>query len=177
MRKLMEKIGVEALAFIEENIRRGFDYEGNKFSYSTRPFFRPWHPVIQRKLGGKEGEGKYYKTVFSKTTGAAGMIILGGYKEYKKMVYPDAADKFLTVKGKMLRSMNAKATDNEAAISFSDPEESQKAYWFNVSGVGRSRKLWKFLGVTKQQLSKIEDMVRDEYIKIAQEELAKFVSK
>jgi hypothetical protein len=105
------------------------------------------------------------------------MIILGGYKEYKKMVYPDAADKFLMVKGKMLRSMNAKATDNEAAISFSDPEESQKAYWFNVSGVGRSRKLWKFLGVTKQQLSKIEDMVRDEYIKIAQEELGKFVSK
>jgi hypothetical protein len=69
MRKLMEKIGVEALAFIEENIRRGFDYEGNKFSYSTRPFFRPWHPLYKENLGVKREKENIIKLFSRKLPG------------------------------------------------------------------------------------------------------------
>lgn len=174
MKKLFETIGVVALSFIEENIQKGKDYEGKKYSYSTKPFWRPWAPDIQKKLGGKLGEGTFYKTVFSKRTGVTGLLILGGYKEYKHKVYPNAADKYLTATGKMLRSMNVKSTENEAVIGFADAEESQKAYWLNISGAGKSRKLWKFLGITKQQEDKLAKMVSDEYAKIAIQQLGKF---
>lgn len=52
-------------------------------------------------------------------------------------------------------SCNFSVTDNDAIIGYNDREQAKKAYWFNVSGVGKSRKLWKFLGITQEQKDKL----------------------
>jgi hypothetical protein len=79
-------------------------------------------------------------------------MIVMGYKAYKEAVAPYSKDKFLTLSGKMLRNLNVlTAADNSVIVGFSDPELAQRAYWLNVSGAGRGRKLWKFLGIRKQQ--------------------------
>ena len=161
MKKLFQIAGVRVLAFIEENIKKGIDYEGKPFQYSTNPYYIPFDDKIYRKLGGKNGNGKFYQVVHSKRTGLLGMIILGGYKAYKEKVYPSAAKNFLTVTGKMLRSMNVKATDTEAIISFTGEENQKKAFWLNISGAGRSRKLWKFLGITEEQKKKLIDELNE----------------
>ncbi len=155
--KLLTDIGVTVLAMIEQNIAQGVDVEGNKFTYSEKPFYRPYNPQIIRKLGGKSGKGKFYEIVKSKSTGKLGMIILGGYKQYKQKVNPEASGDFLTWSGQMLRNLKIiKAENNQVIIGFTDPVQAQKAFWLNVSGAGRGRKLWKFLGLRKEQWEQIK---------------------
>ena len=65
---------------------------------------------------------------------------------------PSAANDLLTYRGEMLRDMNiVNNSNNSTVIGFTDPVQARKAFWLNVSGVGRSRKLWKFLGLRKEQ--------------------------
>jgi len=177
MKKLFQIAGVKVLAFIEENIKKGIDYEGNAFQYSTNPYYIPFNDAIYKKLGGKNGNGKLFQMVYSKRTGLLGMIILGGYKAYKEKVHPSAAKSYLTVTGKMLRSMDVKATDNEAIISFTGEEEQQKAFWFNVSGVGRSRKLWKFLGITEMQKKQLTEELTESAREIVVAKLGEIIKK
>jgi hypothetical protein len=176
MKKLLQIAGIRVIALIEENIKKGVGYDGTKFAYSDKPFYRPYDHNLLKKLGGKNGLGKYYNVVTSKT-GKLGMIILGGYKEYKRKVYPSAFNHFLTVSGKMLRSMNLKVNDSEAIISFTGEDNINKAFWLNVSGAGRSRKLWKFLGISNNQLKELSKDLTDEFYKITAKELAKITRK
>lgn len=152
---LIREIAVRVLAQIEDNIAKGIDKNGKRYAYSTNTFWRPYNTAIIRKLGGKAGEGQYYKITRSKA-GKLGMLILGGYAAYKKKVNPEAADDFLTSSGRMLRDMKiTSVTDTEAAIGFTDPEMAQRAWYLNVSGVGKSRKLWQFLDLGKEQIDQI----------------------
>lgn len=142
--KLMKRMGNEALAMIEENIRDGVDMDGNAYEYSTRPFYRPYNSSIKDALGDKA-------QVFTRKNGKLGMIVMG-YQAYKQALHPESIGKFLTLSGKMLRNLNViTAADNTVTLGFTDPELAQRAYWLNVSGAGRGRKLWKFMGIQKKQ--------------------------
>lgn len=177
MQKLLHTAGIKVLALIEQNIRQGIDSEGQPFAYSEKPFWMPYSQKIVARLGGKKGKGVFYEVTRSGTTGKLGLIILGGYKAFKQKAYPSAANHFLTVTGKMLRSMNVKANDNEAIISFTGDENVKKAYWLNVSGAGRGRKLWKFLGITEQQKQELTRELTPICREIYIEALAKVVKK
>lgn len=172
-KKLLSIAGVKALAYIETNIKSGTDYQGKSFRYSQKPFYRPYDKRIVQKLGGKNGAGKLYDIITNKD-GKLGMIILGGYDSLKKNLYPQSYDHFLTQTGKMLRSMSViKVDDTTAIIGFSDAESSQKAFWLNVSGAGRSRKLWQFLGISKSQEKELAESLKAKFYAIAVEELGK----
>lgn len=155
-KKLLNNIGVTALSMIEENIDSGVDIYGKRYAYSRRPFYRPYDPDIVKKMGGRKGKGRFYQ-IFTNKSGKLGMIILGGYKAYKEQVNPTAKGDYLTWSGQMLRNMKIVKTDaNDVRVGFSDPQAAQKAFWFNVSGVGRSRKRWRFLGLRKEQIRRME---------------------
>ena len=149
--KLLDEIAIAALSMIEDNIHKGIDMDGKSYSYSEKPFYHPYSKTIRSKLGGKAGQGKFYEIIKGKN-GKLGMIILGGYKQYKQKINPTAANDYLTFSGKMLRNLNViEAKGNRIVIGFTDPKQAKKAFWLNVSGAGRSRKLWKFLGLRKSQ--------------------------
>jgi len=172
MKKLLDVAGVYVLGQIEENIRKGIDYDGNRFAYSERPFFRPFDEALYKKL---KKNPALASIVHSKRTGTFGFLIQG-YKKFKQYVYPGAADKFLTVKGKMLRDMKVvSVTDSAAFIGFNDPEQAQKAFWLNVSGAGRGRKLWKFLGITPAQQKILADKLGGEYKDIVIKDLGEVI--
>jgi phage gpG-like protein len=172
MKKLLEVAGVYVLGQIEENIRKGIDADGKAFAYSENPFFRPFDEALYKKL---KKNPDLASIVHSKSTGTFGFLIQG-YKKFKEYVYPSAADKFLTVKGKMLRDMKVvSVTDAEAVIGFNDPVQAQKAFWLNVSGAGKSRKLWKFLGVTPQQEKLLADKLAAEYKIVVVEDFGKVI--
>ncbi|MHB2150577.1 hypothetical protein ACX8XP_16105 [Calditrichota bacterium LG25] len=58
----------------------------------------------------------------------------------------------------MLRNLKIiKAENNQVIIGFTDPIQAQKAFWLNISGVGRSRKLWKLLGLRKEQWEQLKN--------------------
>lgn len=173
---LLTGIGNAALAMIEENIRNGVDADGKPYNYSTNPFYRPYNPSLCGQLG-KANEGKLYNIVHSKKTGQLGMIIMG-YDAYKKAVNPSAYGNFLTWSGKMLRSMNIiHKGDNSVTIGFTDPQQAQKAAWLNVSGVGKGRKLWKFMGLQPKQVGRLKEMfqarISEEIMSIVLDDLVK----
>lgn len=172
--QLSKKIGVLALAMIEESIDKGVDIDGNAYHYSEKPFFMPWNSNTQRKLGGRNGEGVFYDLGISRRTGTFGFIILGGYKAYKEKVNPEAADDFLVWSGKMLRGLKViEQTEGSVTIGWSDPQLARRAFWLNISGAGRSRKLWKFLGLRREQQKHLAEMLTPDVRDIVVSDLAK----
>jgi len=85
---------------------------------------------------------------------------------------------YFNATGKMLKSMSVlKINDNEAIIGFTDEENAKKAYWLNVSGAGKNRKLWKFLGVSKEQETDLTLNLTAEFHKITVADLAKIIAR
>jgi len=147
---------------INDNVSKGVSYDGNKFEYSTNTYARPYDSKLVQKMGGVQAEGKLYDIATSKSTGKLTLLI-HGYKDFKAKVYPDVANDFLTVSGKMLRNLsvvNVSKQKQEFVIGFTDPEQELKAFWLQVSGVGRSRRLWKFLGLSNAQQKELANQAR-----------------
>lgn len=171
MKKLLELAGGELLGFINENIRKGEDYAGTKYAYSENSFYRPYDQEIHKKL-------KKHPTLFDIITNKNGKLgfIIHGYKRYKEVMNPTAKNSFLTARGEMLRNMNViKVSDTEVVIGFNDPEQGQKAFWFNVSGVGKRRKLWKFLGINERQKKELYETLGIEFKIFVVDELGKII--
>jgi hypothetical protein len=183
MERLLKLLGAEVLQMIEENIARGIDIDGKKYSYSTKPFYRPYDSRIAAKLG-KANQGKLFKIVTGKN-GNLGMIILQGYDAYKAALAPNAYGSFLQWSGTMLRNMNviniSPLTGNETGgsttLGFNDPLEARKAFYLNVSGAGRSRKLWKFFGLTAAQESRLAQLAGKPVTQIIESNLIKRIEK
>jgi hypothetical protein len=171
MKKLLEIAGVRVLGFINENIRKGEDFEGKKYAYSEKSFYRPYDEKIYKKI-------KRNPSLFQIVTNKNGKLgfIIKGYKRYKEFMNPTAKSNFLMDKGEMLRNMNViSVSDTEAIIGFSDPKQGKKAFWFNVSGVGKSRKLWKFLGINDKQKKELYEFLGVEFKTFAVDELGKII--
>ncbi len=154
--KLIEKIGFYGIELIEEQIEKGIDIDGKPYHYSTRPFKMP----VSNKLVGfkklqKEGRLKVYT---SNKTGKLWQVVMGGYRDWRILNKREPDKDFLQWSGAMLRSLSSRAeSDTRSVIYFISPEQSQKAYWFNISGVGKSRKLWKFLGWTEANKKRLAE--------------------
>ncbi|MCS7054077.1 MAG: hypothetical protein NZM09_10145 [Ignavibacterium sp.] len=150
--QLLKNIGSDVIACIMDNINKGVDIEGNNFAYSEKNYYRPFDKSIYSKLRKDQSFGK----VISNKEGKLGFVIFG-YKKFKEVFNPSAKNDYLTWSGKMLRDLNVlKLTDNTVVVGFTDPNNAQKAYWFNIAGVSKSRKLWKFLGLRQQQIDEIK---------------------
>jgi hypothetical protein len=173
---ILNKTGVAALAMIEDKVLRGVDVDGKPYRYSTSPFFMPFSKKFYSRLGGSSGEGRLFQIVKSKRTGKLGMIILGGYAAFKQNVYPDTATDFLTVTGKMLRNMKIIAYNiggDGVTLGWSDPKQAQKAFWLNISGAGKRRKLWKFFGLSKTEEQKLADKLTPDIVESVAEDIVK----
>lgn len=153
---LAKQIGYKALELINEQVEQGIDIDGKKYSYSTKPFFMPYSRKAVQKMG-KENKGKLYNIVKSK--GRKGLIILGGYRLWREVNDRNPDGDFLQWTGNMLASMDViNATDEFAELGFRDKKSAKIAYYLNVTGAGKGRKLWKFFGLTKENQEKLAEM-------------------
>jgi len=163
------KIGFFALQLLQEQIKQGIDENGKPYKYSTRPFARPFTNKIknQRQL---KNDGKI--SVTTTKSGKRWMVITGGYRSYRELIGRNPDGDFLQDSGAMLQSLTVKkrsATD--AVITFSDAKSAQKAFWLSVSGAGKSRSLWKFMGLTAANKKRLEEfaaqqVTTDEVLKV-----------
>lgn len=163
--QLLKSIGNNTLSFILDNIKKGLSYEGEKFQYSEKDFYIPFSQKVYKAYKKDSSFARFVTT----SSGKKGFIVFG-YKKFKEKLYPASANNYLTASGKMLRDLNLlRTTDNEIIIGFTDSRNSQLAHWFNVSGVGKSRKLWKFLGITEKQIDeltiKYQSFIKEEIVK------------
>ena len=152
-KQILEKIGIRVIELINEQIDEGIDFEGVKYSYSTSPFVRPLGQKHYSKIKRAIKEEK--ATIFNTKNGSKWVFIEGGYKDYRSIIGRDPDGDYLQDTGKMLAALNYQVMGNEIKISFSSAQESQKAYWLNVAGAGKSKKKWKFLGLSPNNQNKL----------------------
>lgn len=143
---------------IKDNIAQGVDIDGKPYEYSEKPFARPWFGTRLKKSEIKsfvsEGRVKPFRT----KSGSLWMVVEKGYKDFRRMRGQKEDGDFLTDRGTMLRNMKIlETTDDSFKIGFSDAVQLKKALWFNVMGVGKSKKLWRFLGLRKEQETELAD--------------------
>lgn len=147
-REVLWRVGQRALQMIEDNIRDGVDYQGAKYAYSTNPFARPAGRIKGRKKLEEEGRLKSFTTA----KGKLWVVVTGGYKDWRAIQGLNPDGDFLQASGRMMRNLQVLPTSADTVrIGFTDPEQAKKALWLSVTGAGRSRKLWRFLGLRPQQ--------------------------
>ncbi|MBL7997582.1 MAG: hypothetical protein JNL32_02975 [Candidatus Kapabacteria bacterium] len=153
-RQILLTVGFEIIRLVNEQISKGVDEDGKKYAYSTKPFARPVGGSKLKRVASLEKEGKLQR--FRTKEGKLWMVVTGGYRSLREMQGLNPDGDFLQVTGQMLRSMVPKVAGGEVVISFSDARSARLAFYFTVSGVGKSRRLWKFLGLneaSKQDLT------------------------
>jgi len=152
---IMQRLAVRALAMIEENIAAGVSYDGRQYQYSTKPFARPVRSLRDLKKFIGEGRVKPFTTA----KGKLWALIPGGYRDWRTMNGLNPDGDFLQVRGAMLRNLGVlSVTGDTATLGFDDPEQREKAFWLQVTGVGPARTLWRFLGLTEAQQNELAEM-------------------
>jgi hypothetical protein len=164
MKNINSKIGQRAVLLIREQIERGKDYEGKSYKYSNKPFVMPMSGKYRDKIKNNENI-----SIFKTKAGKLWYYVGGGYEDYRATIGKDPKGDFLNSTGEMLGAMTYKATDVGVDIVFRSERASKLAYYMNYSGVGKSRRLWKFLGLTPQN----EDLLAEEAALLYTEEAIK----
>lgn len=163
--QLSERIAYRAIDLINQQIKDGIDIDGKPYKYSESPFLMPYSSKVANKFG-KDNKGKLYNIV--NKNGKKWLIITKGYKSYREAFNRATDADFLQWTGNMLSSIDIINSDSDSAeIGFTNNKAAKIAYYLNVSGAGRGRKLWKFFGLTKENIDKLIDLenVSNEEIK------------
>lgn len=148
-REVLRQAGLRAIALIRERTLAGIDATGQPFApYSTTPFARPLGGITQQtraQLGGR-------LKIFTTQGGKKWAVVEGGYAAFKAAKRPNdggvvnLADTF-----GMLRALTITKIDegtNMVQIGFTREEEALKALYHNDVGVGASRVVRRFMGLT-----------------------------
>ena len=160
-REILTELARKALEMTHAQIASGKDIDGNPYSYSTRPFVRPAGksgiPASDLKRLEKSGEISLFK---SKQSGKLWMMVHGGYKSLRTLAGRNPEGDFLAGTGNMLASMTSRPQgDNSVVMGFANQRSAEKAFYLNVAGAGKGRKLWRFMGLTKENI----DLIADEF--------------
>jgi hypothetical protein len=151
----LKRIGLGIVTMIRERTLKGEGIDGPLAPYSTRPFARPLGGVPSRTLSALGGNLKRFTT----KQGRLWAVIIGGYKAYKAARYPqDGGGVNMTAEGNMMRSLAVIAVDpatGKIVIGFNREESAEIAYYHNVSGAGKGRRLRKFMGLTPEEQLKV----------------------
>jgi hypothetical protein len=154
---VMKAVGARALAMIEENVRRGVGYDGRQFLYSMKPFARPIPKGFTKKRL-KELEAAERIKRFRTKEGKLWMVVMHGYRDYRQMIGADPNGDFLQLTGAMMRNLNVIDSDVDTVrLGFDDPVQARKALYLSVTGAGKSRRLWRFMGITQKQQNELTE--------------------
>lgn len=155
-------IAFKAIELIREQIDEGIDADGKPYAYSTKPFAKPYGKLTKKleRMLKKEPD----RLGIIKRNGGNWLVVKKGYKDWRELNNRSSDGDFLQWTGQLLRSMSARAEgENVGVVYFTDAAMAERAFWMNVSGVGRGRKLWKFLGLTKANEQKLAEWAKEKF--------------
>lgn len=157
----MQKIAPITLRMIHDQIEAGLDIEGRRYRYSTRPFAMPVGAML---AFARRTLARSRQLVYFRRRGGLWAVILGGYAAYRRAAKRLDNGDYLRFSGRMLASLIYDYDDERIKIRFSNRNRATVAYYLNVTGAGRSRRLWLFLGLTPQHLARLMDLVGQELV-------------
>jgi len=150
----LKTIAARALQLCIEQISEGRDIEGNPYSYSSRPFAMPAGSQNISKGALKNLEkSKEVNFIKNEKSGKLWLQIQGGYKFLREIGGRSPEGDFLRWTGGMLSALTAQPNgDTSIKLGFVNQRESDKAYYLNFAGAGKSHSMWKFLGLNRENL-------------------------
>lgn len=162
-RSLMLKIGQHSVVIIKKRVADGIFVEGSSdgaSQYSTKPFAMPTGAVKPRSLmldiiKGKKGNDTQ---LFKSKSGKLWVVIKKGYKWLREQAGKPTGKVDMRWTSEMMRSLNVlsvNAETGEIVIGHKGKRNEDIAYWHNVSGAGRSKRIRKWLLLTNTELEKI----------------------
>lgn len=162
-RSLMLKIGQHSIVIIKKRVADGIFLEGSSdgaSQYSTKPFAMPTGAIKPRSLMLSILKGKKADDVqlFQTKTGKLWALIKNGYRWLREQAGKPSAKVDMRWTSEMMRSLMVLSADvetGEIVIGHKGKQNEDLAYWHNVAGAGRSKKIRKWLALTEDELTKI----------------------
>ena len=162
-RSLMLKIGQHSIVIIKKRVADGIFLEGRSdgaSQYSAKPFAMPTGVIRPRGLmldilKGKKG---YDAQLFKSKAGKLWVVIPKGYKWLREQAGKPSGKVDMRWTSELMRSLTVLNTDVQSGtitIGHKGKRNEDIAYWHNVAGAGRSKRIRKWLMLTDSELEKI----------------------
>lgn len=162
-RSLMLKIGQHSVVIIKKRVADGIFLEGSSDAasqYSTKPFAMPTGAVRPRSLmldiiKGKKGNDT---NLFKSKSGKLWVVITKGYKWLREQAGKPSGKVDMRWTSELMRSLMVLNTDVDSGtitIGHKGKRNEDLAYWHNVAGAGRAKKIRKWLMLSNTELEKI----------------------
>src|SRR5574338_294312 len=162
-RSLMLKIGQHSVVIIKKRVADGIFLEGSSdgaSQYSTKPFAMPTGAIKPRSLmleiiKGKKGNDTQ---LFKSKSGRLWVVITKGYQWLRDQAGKPSTKVDMRWTSELMRSLTVLKVDagnGIIEIGHKGKRNEDLAYWHNVAGAGRARKIRKWLMLTDDELEKI----------------------
>jgi len=125
---VLERIGQQILARIQERTLDGIDMDGKRFkAYSTKPFNMPFAPPFITVINKMASLNQAF---YFKKNNNLWINIQGGYAALKASAKPNFKNVNLTYTGKMLNALTVtQVGNNRIKIGFIDKNQQDKMQW------------------------------------------------
>jgi len=173
----LSKVGNKTLFIIRRRTKRGEFLPGSSSGagdYSKNPFAMPLG-AANKTLGGRikkasGNKGKYRDPenfqLFQTKANALWVLVKGGYSGLRKLAGKQNDNVTMNWSGSYLRDLGVLRTESDNIIlGWKSREIQQLAYWHEVSGAGKSRRIHKILGITKAEGKELLPLVEKEFLK------------
>ncbi len=177
---LLAKLGNKTLFIIRRRTKQGMFLPGssdNAGNYSEKPFAMPLTALnqtnqgtIRRAAGTDSNRSKVYDPenfqIFTAKSKALWVLVKGGYSKLRSLLGKQNDKVTMTWSGSYLRDLGVIRTgSNSATLGWKSSENQKLAYWHNIAGAGKSKRIHKILGLTKQEEKELIPIVEKELIK------------
>lgn len=163
---LLKRIGTRVVVIIRRRTAKGHFLPGSSRranKYSEKPFALPYGAAqknVRKKIDELPPEDVSF--FISNKTGSVWVTMKKGYKSYRALSGRETDHVNLNWSGRMMAALKILPTEPSSfmtKVGFDDPDMKRLASWHNVLGAGKSKRLHKFLGLTKKEEQELAEWV------------------
>jgi hypothetical protein len=171
-RIIMQRVIGEGVRIIRQRTKKGEFLKGSSpgaDKYSTHPLGIPllaYGKKVANELMQRAENNQDVKLYRNKKTGGLWALVMGGYKEIRRMAGKNTDSVSMNWSGNVLRNLaGINIKPMEGNIGLTDERAKQIAIWQQVKGAGKSKKKKVFIGFSQKEINKLTDLAGKEIIK------------
>ena len=167
---ILTRVGNKVLLAIRRRTKKGWYLPGssrNAGNYSDKPFAMPIG-AANKTLGNKlvksatSEKSKYYNPnkfeIFTAKSGNLWVLIKEGYKKVRELAGKESSKVSMHWSGSYMRDLGLLRTaDDFAELGWKSSENQQLAYFHEIAGAGKSKRLHKILGLLPKEEKQLTD--------------------
>ena len=159
----MKQVGLHVLFVIKRRTLDGKFLPGSSpgaGEYSTKPFAMPSGAISKQlegkiKKAGKDSPGDFQ--MFTSKAGTSWVVVKKGYKRIRELGGRPSDKVTMIWSGRYMKDLSVLSRERSAVeIGWKSDENKKLAEFHESMGAGKSRRLHKILGLTKEEIAEVE---------------------